>query len=124
LLWGYCWSHPSQTGRLSSSCGVVTKADFLLKRLMDGVFQLWLHVALELNDTLKIAGSIASSIAGRDAPALFLALEINDTFKIAESMASSIAGRDAPALFLTTGAWSLAMHDKRNIVPALRKSVL
>jgi hypothetical protein len=40
---------------------------------------------------------MAGSIAGCDAPALFLELELNDTLKIAYSMAGSIAGHDAPA---------------------------
>jgi hypothetical protein len=65
---------------------------------MDGVLRFWLHIALEVNYILKIAGSMAGSIAGRDAPALFLSQESNDTLKIAESMAGSIAGRDAPCL--------------------------
>ena len=40
---------------------------------------LWLLVAQEINDTLKIAENIAGSIVGRDAhaPALFLELEEN-----------------------------------------------
>jgi hypothetical protein len=67
---------------------------------------------------------MAGSIAGRDAPALFLELELNDTLKIAYSMAGSIAGHDARGFSLSV-AWSLTSHGKkRNIGPSLWKSVL